>query len=266
MSGWVRGRLLPLAEIALALAAGALWYGTGGAVWYRGGGVGLWPVLLVLALWPLHWVAAGVRIRPTASDGLVALWLASGAVGVWAAYDRGPAWAKLGLMLGAAGLYVALAHQPGQRALETALGVLALLGAGLAVYFVASTDWTSFPDKLPVLPRVGAAIAAALPRLGGHAITPNVAGGMLAGLAPLALALVGLRWRGPRRGLVVVWAACALVIALGWVLSTSRGAWGGLAGALLLWLAWRLTGRWAAARARTPAAAWRARLAAMGVL
>jgi len=131
MSAWLRQRLLPLAEIGLALAAGALWYATGGAVWYRGGGVGLWPALLILALWPLHWVAVGVRVRPTTTDALVALWLLCGAVGVWAAYDRGPAWAKFGLMLGAAGLYLALAHQPGQRALQAALAVLTLQGVGL---------------------------------------------------------------------------------------------------------------------------------------
>ena len=56
------------------------------------------------------WVSQGARM---AMDIFLWLFLASAGVGVWAAYDRGPAWAVFWLLVGAVGLYYAIAASTG---------------------------------------------------------------------------------------------------------------------------------------------------------
>lgn len=256
-------RMLPVLELVLALCAAALWYTTGGAVWYRSSGLGAWPLLLIVLLWPLHWAAVGFRLRLSALDGLLLLFLLTAAMGVWAAYDRGPAWAKFWLIVGSIGIYYALAHQPSREALYIALSILGLFAMGLSLYFIATNDWASQPVKVPVLLLIGERIASWLPSLGGHRITPNVAGGMLATLLPFFVPLVRRR-EGPPwlRGF---WLLCAAAAALGWLLAASRGAWLAVGVALMLWLAWHGIGRWAE-RAAAAGMVWRTRLLALALV
>ncbi len=240
--------LLPTLELALAALAGALWYMQGGAIWFRGGGV-LWqPLALVGALWGLR-ALQGRPFQPRALDLLLALLLCSALVSAWAAYDRERALAKLGLIVGAWALYSALAHQPDLQRLYPALALWGVAGVALAVYFVAAHDWSA-PAKVAVLGRLGATLAARLPHLPGHAITPNVAGGMLALLLPLYAPLIGLPLVGALGGsrrarwaLAALWGLAGLLALGGWALSASRGAWAAGLGALALWLGWRALGR-----------------------
>jgi O-antigen ligase len=242
---------LPTAELLLALAAAALWYATGGAVWYRDTGVALWPALLLLPLLPLHWLARRGAARLTAMDLWLFLFVLSACVSVWVAYDREIATAKLGLLLGAAGLGMALAHQLTRRQLFTALAVFALAGAGLALYSIGSADWSIQEAKYPPLARFGRSIGSWLPTIGAHRITPNVAGGMLAVMLPLVLPLSAVRsaqwtgWRLPWKGraINIVGAVAAAAMLLALVLTASRGAWLGTCGSLALWGLWRWLGR-----------------------
>lgn len=267
--------MLPYLELAMALCAAALWYSTGGAVWYRASRIGLWPLLLVAALWPLHWLASpkgNLRPAPALSPyapGL-ALFLLSAGASLWAAYDRQIALAKLGLLLGGIGLMVALAHQPSRRHLYVALGVLAAAAAGLAVFFLVTNDWAAQPIKVSLLTQVGMALSAALPDLPGHRITPNVVGGMLATLFPYLLVLPSIRphtwlgrsasrWSDLLRALGMVALALAAVALL---LTVSRGAWLGLGAGLLLWALWR----WIAPAPAQDPQLWRRQLLAGGLL
>jgi O-antigen ligase len=264
--------LFPYLELGLALAAAALWYSTGGAVWFRETAIGLWPVALVAALWPLHW---GARKRRHVSGRAgytlwLALFLLSAGASVWAAYDRQIALAKFGLILGAVGLAAALAHQPTRRHLYVALGVLAAVAACLGAFFILTNDWAAQPVKVPLLSRLGVALSSALPDLRGHRITPNVVGGMLAALLPLAVALVSLRpraWLGSAlgrwaRAMRAMWASAAAVATLAFLLSVSRGAWLGLGAGALLWGLWR----WVAGEPVREPEGWRRQVIAGGLL
>ncbi|MBN1400112.1 MAG: tetratricopeptide repeat protein [Anaerolineae bacterium] len=264
---------LPLAEVGCALAAGAIWTVTGGAVWYRETQIGAWPLLLLAALWPLHWLTVGLRLRPSTLDLMLALFLLSAGASVWAAYDRGPALAKFWLIVGAAGLYVALAHQPNAICLRNALAVLGLFGLGLAFYFAATNDWSAQAVKVPLLGALGRGISRWLPELEGHRINANVMGGMLASLVPYYVPLVRA---GGRRGAEgaptkggrlrrLFWVIVAVGAILGCLMTASRGAWLALLGAGALWVAWRWIGRWASRRFSKDRA-WRVRLLGMGIL
>lgn len=243
--------ILPMAELGLALLAGALWYTTGGAVWYRDTSIGLWPALLLLPLWPLQVLARRGQVRPSVADLWLLVFILTGCVSVWIAYDRSIALAKLGLLLGAAGLGTALSHQMTRRQLYIALAILLLGGVGLGLYSVMSSDWSVQQLKYPSLAALGAKVSGILPRVQGHRITPNVAGGMLAMLIPLAVPLVFIRagawtgWRMLARGTVVRVLACLglLIMFLALVLTASRGAWIGAGGALIGWFVWSWLGR-----------------------
>ena len=265
---------LPYVELVLALAAAALWYSTGGAMWFRDNLIGLWPVVLVLALWPLHWASRGRAGHAAHSNATYAVWLGvfllSAGLSVWAAYDREIALAKLGLILGGVGLAAALAHQPTRRHLYVALAVLSMMAAALGVFFVLTNDWAAQPLKVPFILRLGEALSSALPELPGHRISPNVAGGMLVALLPMAAALFFLgpsSWLGlrPGRWIWVVraaWGVSVLVALLALFLSVSRGAWMSLAAAAFLWAAWLWIARTPAREPRR----WRRQLFAMGGL
>jgi len=256
---------LPYLELACAVTAAALWYTQGGAVWYAGEWPGPWPLVLLALPWLLRPIVFGFSLRPTVFDAALLLFVASAGVGVWAAYDPGPAWAKFWLIVGAAGLCYALAHQPDEGHLYVSLAFFAIFGVALALYFFATNDWDAMP-KVAVLVTMGKQISARLPAISGHVMHPNVVGGMLATVLPLVAALIGLSWTGRRRWLAVVWGAAMVVAGAGWLLSMSRGAWLALLGVGGLWGVWRAVGRWLRRRNLPAERAWRLRLAAMGGL
>ncbi|MHB1319117.1 MAG: O-antigen ligase family protein, partial [Anaerolineae bacterium] len=244
---------LPTLELALALIAAALWYTTGGAVWYRETGIGLWPVLLLLPLWPLHRLARGRRAGLSGMGLWMIVFLLTACVSVWVSYDRQIALAKLGLLLGAAGVGTAMAHQSTRRQIYITLAVLALAGVGLSLYSLMSSDWAAQEAKYTQLAQIGRAVSGLLPVLSGHRITPNVVGGMLAVLVPLIIPLLTIRaelWTGFASGRAgragrALWGIGLAVMLLALVLSASRGAWLGLAGALAGWGLWRWLGHMA---------------------
>lgn len=264
-------RLLPGVELLCAGLAAALWYQQGGAVWYRGAGFNPLPLLLLAALWPLHWAAVGLHWQVGLIDGLLALFVLSALLGVAVAYDPARALAKFWLVLGAWGLCYALAHQNDIRQLYGALAFCGLLGAALALYFLSTHDWAT-ATKMPLLAAWGRRLTAWLPALPGHRLTPNVAGGLLALLLPLYAPLIALPGRhrllGCRRavryGLRALWGLAAALVALVCLLSASRGAWVALAAVGAVWLAWRGLGR--VTRGAHTARAWRARLLSLGLL
>jgi len=266
--------LLPYLELLCAFAAAGLWYTQGGAVWYAGDWPGPWPLALLAVAWICHFAWAGLSQHPTWRDALVALFLISAWVGVRTAYDPGPAWAKFWLVVGAVGLLYAVAHQPDLPHLYGALACFGVLGVALSAYFFMTNDWAANPPKVAALAALGQQVSARLPQLTAHRMHPNVVGGMCAMLLPFYIPLIvlgrgdaashvprPLRWTLPP-----LWMLAAAIAALTLAVTTSRGAWLGVAGALGLWAAWRITGAWAAGRYGKSEWAWSAHIAAIAVL
>jgi putative inorganic carbon (hco3(-)) transporter len=241
-------QVLPYFELSCAILAAALWYTQGGAVWYAGGWPGPWPLLLL----GLGWLARIAIVRPVVRIGLLdvllMLFVATALLGVWAAYDPGPAWAKFWLVIGAVGLYYALKHLPNLGSRYAALAFLGLFGVAVSVYFFVTNDWSTYQVKVPLLYELGRRVSAWLPALAGHAMNTNVVGGMLAFVLPLYVPLLALasqlftrsRWavRLCRSAAILAAGVCAFTL----LITTSRGALVALAAMILLWLVWRLSG------------------------
>jgi len=252
-------RTIPYLELACGMIAAALWYTRGSATWH----VGAWPLILLAIPLLLRLVTRSLAFRPTVFDVLLWAFLASAATGVWAAYNPGPAWDKFWLIVGAVGLYYALARQPDSEHLYVALALLGLLGIGLSFYFFMANDWTTaawveHTAKAPALVSVGKQISTSLPALPKQNITPDVLGGILAALMPVVVALVVLS-RVTRRWLSVVWLVGLAVVGMAWLVSTSRGAWFAVLGVAGIWAVWHGSGWWVSRRKMQADRAWAAR-------
>jgi hypothetical protein len=262
---------LPNADLACAVAAGALWY--------LRPEFGPWPLLLVLSPWLVRLVAAGRLGWATPFDLPLVLFVATAGLAVWSAYDRTVAWSKFWQIVGGVFLFYALANglaqagqtaptsqepagepaeDEGQRAAgrrarrraEQYAWLLAVFGAGVAVYFLATHDWDVYPGKFPALEQLGRELQAPLPALPGHRLHPNVAGGLMAMMLPFSVLVTGLAGRRlsdeeafePHEARRLAWSlflGLALLVAtsVGLLLSSSRGAWLALtaAGLLAFW-------------------------------
>jgi O-antigen ligase len=224
---------LPYLDLACAATAAAAWYLH--PEW------GPWPLIAVLAPWVARWLLTGRPTRCTPLDLPLILFLATAGLGVWTAFHKETAWAKFWIIVGAMGIYYALANQPTARHLRVFALLYALFGAGIAGYFLWTNNWIHGKAKIEALTELGKSIQAALPPLSGHQMQPNVVGGVLAMILPFQLAvLAGERGslRNPVRWLVALALGLA---AFGLLMTTSRGAWLALAVGLGLWAVWKLS-------------------------
>jgi O-antigen ligase len=235
--GW-----FPYLDLACVAAAGALWYAFPQ--------VGAWPLVLALAPWALRLALTGRLTERTAFDIPLVLFVLVAAVSVWSAYDRQMAWAKFWLIVGGVLLFYALVNA--QSLGNVRVWLLALLGAGVAAYFLVTHDWQAQPAKIAAVTRLGQALQAPLPEIPGDRLHPNVAGGIMAAMLPFAGWAVVQAWQGIRRdsasrrvvaGLALLLGIALLALTLlGLIMTTSRGAWLALGGALLLAGLWLLAG------------------------
>jgi O-antigen ligase len=241
-----RQRAMPDWFLYLDVACAAI----AGATWYVFPQAGPWPLVLALAPWLVRLAVSRRLTRRTAFDLPSLLFLLTAGVAVWAAYDRQAAWSKFWLIVGGVLLFYALANAAPLA--DRRAWLPALFAGGIALYFLATNDWDTYPGKIQALERLGRAVQARLPSLPGHRLHPNIVGGILAMMLPFAGWLALNSWRGlrhgpaPRRlarwfGLGVSLGLLALVT-FGLLMTTARGAWVGLAGALVLAAVWLLSG------------------------
>jgi hypothetical protein len=225
-------------DVACAAMAGAIWYAFPQA--------GPWPLFLALSPWLVRLALTGRLTRRTGFELPLLLFLLSAGVAVWAAYDRQTAWSKFWLIVGAVLLFYALANAAPLGARRAWLP--ALFAGGVTLYFLATNDWDTYPAKIQALERFGRAIQAPLPSLPGHRLHPNIAGSTLVMMLPFAGWATLNSWHQLRRAPAALrpsrWLALGTGLALtafvsfGLLMTTSRGAWIGLAAALLLSALW----------------------------
>ena len=223
----VEARTFALADLALAFGSAGICY-----FWPQLGG---WPLLLALLPWVGRAVTRRAPFQRTLLDLPLLLFLISAIAGLWAAYDQPSAEAKFWLIVGAFLIYYALAGQPEQN-LWVVAGLLSVLSALVAVYFLLTADWRQFPADIDWITRLGVAWMSVRGSPLGDGLHPNVAGGLIAIFSPFSIAL-GIRgWRRRTTPLVIL-AICAAVLAFtGLLFSSSRAAWLALAVGLGVWL------------------------------
>lgn len=151
-------------------------------------------------------------------------------LGLWASTDQSVSWPVIYKVIAGFALFYGLAGLAGSRWTRALPWLLLLASLGLAAVVLLGTNWAT--AKLAWLPDT---LYDLLPTLRlpwrTQGIHPNLSGGAMAWLLLPAIAL--LLWSGDRRmqGLA---AATALLTALALLLSQSRGAWLGVALALLV--------------------------------
>ena len=261
---WLRA-MSPYVEFLLALVAASVFYAQGSAAW---------PLALLGLSRLLSLARTGFRWRVSPFGIPLWLFLASAGLGVWTAYDRGAAWAVFYLLVGGVGLYYAIADQPDSQHLYGVLAFWGLFGLVFSLYFLGGSDWVIQESKVPLLAALGQSIQRWLPKLPGSPVNPNTAGGTLATMMPLYVPLIAMSYRRAAmssrpwaRFWPLLWSLVAGGAGLGWLLSTSRGAWAALVGMVVLWAIWHVMGRWSRRVARgEPGRAWRTRLWGMAAL
>jgi putative inorganic carbon (hco3(-)) transporter len=166
----------------------------------------------------------------------LSIFLLGGVLGLLASYDPAVSTPWL-LWLGAgAALYIAivlLARSPARLSWVAAAPVLA--AALCALLLATQYRYLGYEQKFGVVARLGRLSSAAFPPLVILSMNANAAASCMEGALPLAIGLAiasQRRWR-------LAWGMCALTIAYGILLTSSRGAWvalavTGLLGAALL--------------------------------
>lgn len=242
-------------DLACAVAAGGLWFALP-----RLGAAGVIPLAVGLAPWAVRLAWSGRLTRRTAFDLPLALFLVTAVAGVWAAFDRSAAWTKLWLLVGGVLLFYALSNaEPRGMATGQRVGLVGALGAGVTLAFLLTHDWDALPAKVDALTRLGKALQGPFPGLTGERLHPNIAAGTLVLTLPFAGMAALQAWRGMQhaadraRAVRALWLAAAVLAlaltAFGVLMTTSRGAWLALAGALALAGVWHLSGWLSSGRA-----------------
>ena len=227
----VDSRWFALADLALVLVSIILWEINPGFGWF--------PLLLALSPWVLRVRAGRFPFQRTPFDLAMLVFLLTAAVGIWAAYDSGGAWAKFWLLTGAVLMYYAFAGQP-----EDNFGVLAIfLSLGVTLFFFLTHDWGAQPARVSFLNQIGLRWMVVRPTPAMNLIHPNDAGGFIAMMFPLMALIAVHLWRKGNHLL-----RGAIVLLCGWYLSiflitTSRGAWITFAIMVGAGLLWWLTGQ-----------------------
>lgn len=254
-------------------------------IWYHDPSAG-WVLAIALVPWILAFLAGRMPSRRTPLDVPLVAFLLTAGLGVWAAYDRIGAlipgfgvwtlknrigvrdvfpqttpvgWQALWGAILAVLVFYAFATMRTKAQRRWALACLAGLGATVAVWFAAANDWAANEAKLNIVTRLGMAVQVCLPVLSGYWLNTNILGGVIAVLIPASLGLVAeksdrdrrRRWPWMAWGL-----ATGTVMALGLVLTTSRGSWAGVAVGLGLAALWWLVGRVRRGRSRLSLFLW----------
>jgi len=233
VDAWGVARTLPAVEWALLLAALALVATAHTCSGWTLAAVGALAAFVTLRTWRgVMWP------HRTGLEAPIGLFVLSAGVAVWVAYDPFLALLQFSRLLAGVVLFLSL---PGSSTTEQrwlAAG-LVLAAAVLAVCWPLQHDFAVDPAKFAWGQSVGLWATAHLPRLvltrlTGVPIHRNVAAGTLALALPFALGLAwdGRRARRPTRTVLAMLGALAILVGL--LLTSSRGAWLGLAASAFL--------------------------------
>lgn len=206
--------------------------------------VGIWAIVVSLIPSAFRFSVGEPLFRRTRVDPLLAIFLLTACVGIWAAYDESTALHKFFTIVVGIILYYVVSSQPKKNivwvaALFFSAGIIA------SAYFFLTHDFVAFPRKIELVNTIGQWIMWVRPEVGWRAIHPNYIAGIAAITAFFGCYLL-LRGEFPAHYSHVVKRFITLGLFLllsAIVMSTSRGVFMGLvavAGVLLLWMVAKL--------------------------
>ena len=234
---FVDTRLFGWVDLGCACIAGVLWYVSNGAL-------GPWPLLIAGIPWVARLANKRLPVRRTRLDPLLLAFLLSALFSSWIGYNQIQSWDKLWLIVGSIVIFYAVAGQHPDNIWPIVLGV-GLFSLAVAVYFLMTNDWQSAPAKIEFINDLAMQWGQIRPTAlsGLHHLHPNVAGGIMAMLFPLAMAGGIFASREWRWGGIIAAAMISILIGVSLIMTTSRGALLALACGLAAWLMWVLAGR-----------------------
>jgi tetratricopeptide (TPR) repeat protein len=206
-------------------------------IWFFQPQVGWGPLLLALLPWILRLGSGHFPFRRTLFDLPLVIFLLTAAMGVWVSYNPPAAWAKFWLIIGSVLLYFALAGQP-ETNLGLVFGLVGVLGAAVALSVLFDSNLGNYHPDLNLVRELSREWEAIRPAGGVNALPPNVSGGILAGLLPFPLLLTNHLFRQNKILFGLATLLIVAVMSLALFLSSSRGAWIAIAGALSITLMW----------------------------
>lgn len=232
MQQLVSSRWFSLADLILVLACAAVLY-----FWPQLGG---WPIIIALLPWLVRLVSGKYILERTFFVFPLALFILTAGMGVWAAYDQQAAWEKFWIIIAGAALFAALVSQP-KANLGVVAGLVGIMGVIIAIIYILNNDWNIQATDLDVINRVGGWIMAVRPSIGNLSLPPNFVGGVLAMLAPIPFAYGINKWKKEKYAQAIIFFSMVVLILIGMILTSSRGAWLALFLALLVWVLWRVS-------------------------
>ena len=216
--------LVEWAVLSLAVAAFTI---TEEYRWYISAGL-----LLLPAAFGLRWARTGKLLPRSGLEIPLLVFLGSAGLATWIAVDRPTALLQFARMLAAAVMFYAVIHS--EKSLRPWLaGGMLLVGLGLALYWPLQHDFSADVGKFPRIAQAGMWLREHLPTIPGPFVHAYVAASTFAPALAFALALAA--WAGKRRPWLALLATlAALPLVAGLVLTSSRGAWLGVAVTALL--------------------------------
>jgi len=209
-------RWFSVVDLGLVAGCAVLWY-----VWPQ---LGVWLLPLALLPWFARLINGRFPFRNTLLDIPMLVFLSMAFVGVWAAYDREMALAKLWLLLSGILLFYALVEQP-QANWMLVTGSITLMAAFIAGYFLLVYNWQVQPADLGVLNRLGLWWMKVRPSIQQAQLNPNRAGGILAALLPLIGASIWSAWQCRRKLMLFLSIPCGILAFVALLMTSSRAAW-----------------------------------------
>lgn len=223
-------KTFPVLSLAVSLTCGLLWVVFPGRL--------TWPLLLVALLpWLLSWRYGRFPFPHTPFVGFLLLFVATAAIGVVTAYDRGQAWGKFWIIIGALLVFWALAVLP-RNTVHWGGGMLWGVAAGFAVYFLLTHNWQQWPTDFSLLTRLGSGWMGIRPSFSRPPLHPNLVGGIIAAFAPLGMAWTWHWWARRAWGWLSSTLIVNLIVLLALLLTSSRAAWVALGITLMVTVLW----------------------------
>ena len=230
MQQLVSNRWFSLADLILVLACAAVLY-----FWPQLGG---WLIIIALLPWLTRLAGGRFILEKTLFVFPLVLFILAAGMGVWAAYDQQAAWEKFWIIIAGAVFFAALVSQP-KANLGVVAGLVGMLGVIIAIIFILNHNWNNSAVDLEVIKLAGGWIMAVRPSIDIPELPQNFVGGVLAMLVPIPFAYGISTWRIGKYSQTAIFLTMVVLIFLGIILTSSRGAWLALFTALSCWVLWR---------------------------